>query len=207
MTDNYDSYAATAKELLKRVDLRWLPWRKHELGMLQGELNEEIRIHLFHPALVTIPTEGLRNVHDHRFDLTSYVAYGSIVDVPHAILFDPKHPSPEGVTLTDCWEIAHAKVQTEETRGVHLGRVKVRPLDPITRGKGAVYTIPRRQFHTTRVIEFAITVVYRSNFDDKPARILGTKDNVVGMCGMNHNPDPDVVHSIVDMAIKARETL
>jgi len=44
---------------------------------------------------------------------------------------------------------------------------------------GREYFIPRRTFHTTKVQDLAITVVHRSNFDERLARVLCAPDSDV----------------------------
>jgi hypothetical protein len=58
-----------------------LTWRHHGLGMLQAELSETLRIHIWHPKLVSPEMAWPRCVHDHRFDLESAVVIGAVRDV------------------------------------------------------------------------------------------------------------------------------
>lgn len=60
---------------------RLLEWRHHGLGMLQAELSESLRIHVWHPTLVSPDMSWPRCVHDHRFDLQSMVVVGAVRDV------------------------------------------------------------------------------------------------------------------------------
>lgn len=171
-------FASAAFHLVRSLDLKSLDWRHHGLGMLQGELDEEIRIHIWHPGLVRLP-KGLRRVHDHRFTINSAVIYGLIVDQPWLVEFDSRT-----VANTECWEIKHAKIQgqppTEPRAGcstatdaVMIGKVYARPNGERVYETGTDYMIKRREFHTTIVGGLTITVVHRSNFDESLARVLG----------------------------------
>ncbi len=178
------SYASAARAvLLSTENLRHAySWRHHRLGMLQGEINDELRIHIWHPALVVPWANPLRAVHDHRFDLVSYIAVGVLGDQPYDVReddgwVDVDEQQHRGWKLTSMYAIAHAKVQTETQSDVKkLGRVWARPHKARELTRGDVYSIQRRAFHTTLVSGLAITVVHRSNFDNDPARILGSGD-------------------------------
>lgn len=83
-------------------------WRHHGLGMLQGEIDDLTRVHIWDPSLRTIPFEGYRDVHDHRFDLYSTILIGEIEDVRYHVV-----AAFEGEGDTDAWEIKHAKIQKD----------------------------------------------------------------------------------------------
>ena len=57
-------FVETARHLVKALGWRdrpaaftydghWLKWRHHGLGMLQAEFSEELRMHIWHPKLVS----------------------------------------------------------------------------------------------------------------------------------------------------------
>lgn len=179
-------FVETAVALLNH---RHLPgahaWRHHGLGMLQTELTDTLRIHIWDPRLVSKEMMWPRCVHDHRFDIHSAVVAGELVDRPHLVHCDGHRTPPEPQwTNVNVWEIQHAKVQDRLVRdGVShataanlFSRGSVLKLPAVVWPAGSEYFIPRRQFHTTVVEETAITVVHRSNFDDRPARILTGAD-------------------------------
>lgn len=162
-----DAYAIFAKHDLGAID-----WTHHGLGMLQGKLDHETRIHLWHPLLVSDEMSGLRAIHDHRFELTSQVLYGELVDVPHRVLLnEPGSPS------ASVWEIPHKEIQTEGDkhggRAIFLGRAAITPGRKKRYSKGDVYVIPARAWHTTELTGPAVTLVTRDKFDKAPARVLG----------------------------------
>ncbi len=175
MIASRQAFCATARELLSRIDLRFgnLRWRHHGLGMLQAELSEELRIHIWHPKLRTIPEDGYRDVHDHRFDLTSYVAFGEIIDTPVDVFFTDPYGNL-GTDTTKAWSIVNAKAQ--ERGEVHvkpLGAVSVRTSESVVYKGGASYSIARGRFHRTKVDGLALTLIHRGNFGEDQARVLG----------------------------------
>lgn len=174
------AFAAVAREVLRKVDLRFgdLHWRHHGLGMLQAELSNELRIHIWHPQLRTIPQEGYRDVHDHRFDLTSYVAFGEIIDTPMQVRIynepNDRHAIASDVGVTKAWSIVNAKAQERgEVHVTPLGVAHVRSHHPAFYNRGESYGIPRGQFHRTKVNGLTLTLVHRGNFGEEQARVLG----------------------------------
>lgn len=160
--------------------LMGLRWRHHALGMLQGELSPFIRIHIWDSDLVRFSEGSPRAVHDHRFDLLSYVVAGELTDVHYDVRPGTERPrrpgwdfDPEDWTPSRVWEIKHAKIQAHDASDFHLlGPCYYRQGVRRTFGQGEVYHIPKRAFHTTTKAN-AVTFVRRSNFDDVPARVLG----------------------------------
>lgn len=203
--------------LVVRTSLDTLKWRHHGLGMLQGEVDETTRVHIWSPELRTIPDEGYRDVHDHRFDLLSTILIGAITDVRY-------HVSAAffGEGVTDAWEIKHAKIQTvvdrprpdhgplpdpsvPEVDAFHIGRANIVELSRAVFKRYERYEVPKRIWHTTRVSDFALTLVRRSNFDNRPARILGQGHSAIIRYA---DDDParkthaDLVASMVDRAVR-----
>lgn len=173
-------------------------WRWHGLGMLQRELSEGTRIHIFHPRLLRVPDAHFRRVHDHRFDIDSLVLVGELVDVAYDVFF-----AADNEPNTKCWGIRHAKMQTGDDVS-DLGPVRAVEIARERRPVGTSYHIPRRRFHTTVVDDLAITVVSRTNFDRNDARVLG--DVAHSAIAGNHSPikrDDDVVAGVLDRARSA----
>lgn len=166
--------------------LRGLRWRHHALGMLQGELSPFVRIHIWDPELVHFSEGSPRAIHDHRFDLLSYVVAGELTDVHYDVRLGTEKPrrpgwdfDPEDWTLSKAWEIKHAKVQKHDASDFHpLGLCYYRQGVMKVFSRGEVYHIPRGAFHTTAKAS-AVTFVYRSNFGESPARVLGELNDAV----------------------------
>lgn len=174
------AFLSVAKHLARRfvADAGFfgsLLWRHHGLGMLQAELDEEIRLHFWHPSLVSIGSDEARSVHDHRFDITSVVLAGRIVDEPVDVIEFFPADMPENYATTALWAVDHAKVQATKGEGgsVLLGDVRYRSRQRSVKQAGSSYQIARRTFHRTIVVEPAVTLVHRTNFDKDPARVLG----------------------------------
>lgn len=171
---------------------RDLHWRHHGLGMLQAEFSDTLRIHIWHPKLVSEGMAWPRCVHDHRFDLTSTVVLGEIIDVPCYVREVPEpfsvSISSRDATWVNIYEIEHAKNQdrmveakgcSTATSAKKLTRAYVEETGAEHHFEGEEYHLERRTFHTTRVKELAITVVHRSNFDSRLARVLCALDKDV----------------------------
>jgi hypothetical protein len=164
---------------------RELAWRHHGLGMLQAELSEELRIHIWHPKLVSPGMAWPRCVHDHRFDIWSVVVLGEVIDVTCDVL---QARVGFGYEPANIYEIEHAKNQdrlvldkgcSTATSAHKLASGSVHKTSEEVQAAGREYFIPRRTFHTTKVQDLAITVVHRSNFDERLARVLCAPDSDV----------------------------
>ncbi len=128
------AFVEAARQLVARVRFEDLKWRHHGLGMLQAELSDSLRVHIWHPKLRTPEMRGLRAVHDHRFSFESAVLVGAITDVPYDVrqhdgarlggkpvpLVDPPSAPLMGDgswVETKCWQIKHAEIQADAIEG------------------------------------------------------------------------------------------
>jgi hypothetical protein len=149
--------------------------------MLQREISNVARVHIWHPSLVKVPP-GFRRVHDHRFDLTSLVLAGELID--HGYFVDDKTNDRN----TKMWSIIHAKIQraASDKPSTHptsasddpdvelIGDVYAERIRSETRLAGEVYRIPRGWFHESEPRALTITLVSRENFNaGQSARVLG----------------------------------
>lgn len=203
---------------------RVMQWRHHGLGMLQAELSEEVRVHIWHPALVSPGMAWPRCVHDHRFDITSAVVVGEIIDVPCRVQEFPEpfacFARPPHEHRVNIYEIEHAKNQDKmvDMKGCStassaklLNRGILVELEIERQRAGNEYHIDRRQFHTTRVEALAITVIHRSNFDNRLARVLCAPDkDVMAISGIVRDESPErklIVESVLRQAASAIEAI
>lgn len=223
MNDDRSAFASAARQIMRRTELRGifgLRWRHHALGMLQGELSEDLRVHIWHPRLRDpfghlFHETPLRAVHDHRFTITSYIVAGQIVDVPYEVIAKGPLTQPYEemrdvrtkslvYTETDVYEIAHAKIQDQAARDGKLaqvvGRVLVREKDSQRYTAGDVYTIKRRDFHTSTPVDLAVTIIHRGDFDDRPARVLAGAESAI-------IPNTSDMHSLRDWVLEQAEDL
>lgn len=188
-----------AKELLGERALLDTPWRHHGLGLLQRELTETERVHVWSPALRTL--SGPRTCHDHRFDLHSVVLFGTLFDT--RISVQPTlSPSPAAVPM---YAIAHAKIQTpSEPHATFLGYVETRASKNVALKAPDSYFIPRGLFHqSVPGSSLVVTFVTRSNFSDEPARVLASPES-----GIVPKTSPDLIDRILSAAReKLAETL
>lgn len=242
-------FVESARQLVRGLDWSDLPitaihngsplkWRHHGLGMLQAEISETLRIHIWHPKLVSEGMAWPRCVHDHRFDITSAVVLGEVIDVPCEITgthtgpcrkcgVRPEEPNrvghecpqhdwteeapKEGWQAANVYEIEHAKNQDRmvDQKGcstatsaklLSRGAVRERPFryrgESREKTAGREYGVERRRFHTTRVEALAITVIHRSNFDDRLARVLCAPDkDVTAISGIVR--DESIAHLVL----------
>ena len=167
------------------IEFRHHEFRHHGLGMLQAEITETLRIHIWHPRLVSPGMAWPRCVHDHRFDIVSAVIIGEIFDVPCEVIdLTGGFAVPTDCKAANVYEIEHAKNQdrlvlekgcSTATSARMLFRAAVRERGENRQFAGQQYDIVRRFFHTTRLRPdqgVAITLIQRSNFDDRLARVL-----------------------------------
>lgn len=184
-------------------------WRHHSLGMLQAELTGNIRVHIWHPSLRKFKEDELRCIHDHRFDLLSYVAHGTIFDETvkvHQLAFAENGATPgceveewagDREKLVDVYQIAHAKVQKKG--GEFYSRACYERGQKLPREEGTLYCIRRLAFHASAVRDLAVTIVARSGFlREVPARVLGDSRS-----GIVHKGDSSLYAYLIGKADEA----
>jgi hypothetical protein len=215
----------TLSEIATKVE-PLLQWRHHGLGMLQAEFSEELRIHVWHPKLVSPGMAWPRCVHDHRFDITSAVVIGEVIDVPHEVQQAhtgkwthtcEEDPYGDGAWhKVNVYEIEHAKEQdrmvdqkgcSTATSARLLYAGSALELADWRQPAGHEYFIPKRVFHTTRIDRLAVSVVHRANFDDRLARVLCAPDsNVTAVSGIVRDESAEhamLIRSVLEEAARA----
>lgn len=159
-----------------------LRWRHNGLGLLQAYILEgerdELRVHVWHKSLKRDGIEDSGLLHDHRFDLTSHVLCGEILQREFRLTATP----------TGAWRthtVVHAR-EALKKHAVNDGDVSAQPHRYEVEShdtrivSGQSYWFPKRVFHGTFVqSELAVTVVHKSNQTDEPARILAPHDKPV----------------------------
>jgi hypothetical protein len=198
MTTTESSFVATASRLVRLVNFKHLKWRHHALGCLQAELDDSVRIHVWSPVLQAFPPSSLRAVHDHRYDIHSAVVAGTIYDMPCIVVEDEPFIS-KGFEPISLYEILHAKIQAGDDTDVKLlGPAWVKRLPLVAYEAESSYRIERRAFHTTVVKGLTVTVVHRSRFDERPARILDYE--TLRISGIVKDTDPALVRRVLSEA-------
>lgn len=159
-----------------------LKWRHNGLGLLQSYLLEgerdELRVHIWHKSLKRDGIEESGLLHDHRFDLTSHVLIGEILQREFELT-----ASPTGAWRTHT--VVHAR-EALKKHAINDGDVSEQPYrfdvesDDTDIVAGRSYWFPRGVFHGTFVkSDIAVTLVRKSNQVDYPARILAPHDKPV----------------------------
>lgn len=132
------------------------------LGFLQLKVNAHTRYHFWHPHLVT--TVDAEEIHDHRYDFTSHILKGLLVNDLYAFT-----PDPDGQ-----WERSYVSCDPTD------------PIDPATfepeRGiarltgifhmpEGSHYIFKAKEFHRTHT-GMAITRVERGPVTERFAQVV-----------------------------------
>jgi len=177
-----------------------LKWRHSGLGMLQAYVHEgttdEMRVHVWGRAL---EHEGIKDsglLHDHRFDLTSQVLVGAIVQCEYTLT-----PSEDGPWALH--EVVHARAAAGGAHAPNDGLVTELPgqytswTHSIDLRAGDAYSFPRRVFHGTFLqSEYAVTVVTKSNQDATPARIMAPYGRPVVHAFADPLPESEWAHHL-----------
>lgn len=150
-----------------------LRWRHHGIGALQAYIREhanpEIRVHIWSPMLVRPGIVGHGNAHDHRFDLTSYVLHGALIDTRYAVTADIN-----GDWSVHSVENARSAGAERNFDGEHSGAMfhGFVETDAVRIGAGESYWIPRGDFHATETAEPLTVTVCAMDRKKGRARLL-----------------------------------
>lgn len=185
-----------------------LDWRHAGFGALQAYLYEgmerELRVHVWHPALVKsgIADSGL--CHDHRFNMRSLVLFGEIVNRDCTLFED------EGGEW-ETWEVLHARAAKEKTgESFHQDPTQTgvryrRKTTDVRVQAGHGYTFAKGAFHESHVRALTITLIEKLNQEAVNARILAPHGHsVVHAFSAPLPSDGDIVR---DVLLQAREAL
>ncbi len=155
-----------------------LKWRHHGAGMIQAYLTPRLRIHIWHPSLQLPGMEHSGAIHDHRFDLSSTVLLGSLVNREFRFK-RPEHDCAfEG--LYTCvgpnYDIYTVECATSgKTENPAKVSDTARPIfyKDIEIPEGQRYYFPKLAFHQSMPVdEFVVTLVHKLNQEDFLARLL-----------------------------------
>lgn len=164
------------------------------VGMLQMYLTPTVRLHLWHPELPR-SIEAFGNRHSHRFDLTSYILLGSIVDM--TLQLEPKHFTGEFLLY--------------KVMPAHFGETPIPKQDDSTHDlivkrirqykQGDSYTVPLGAYHETRADDLTMTLMVKSNQVDDWAHIIGHKSQEP-VHAMEVQPPLHVMKQLMFMALR-----
>lgn len=164
------------------VAIPHLDWRYNGLGVLQAYLREgatdELRVHVWHPDLEKPGIRYSGSIHDHRFDLRSTVLLGSIGHIEYALT-----ANPDG--QWESHEVVNARKAMSDgsvyKAGYFDGQVDSCSeffdvmMNGLRFGAGQSYRYPKFQFHETRLDGLCVTLVRKSNQEERKARILSPR--------------------------------
>lgn len=155
--------ASTVLGRLRAGELR--PRYHHGVGFAQCYLSDDVRLHVWSPALPGAP-EAFGCRHDHRFDLESHVLLGGVVDTRYQLMTSS--------SMGD-WRVY-------EVRPAHEGRpdepvaqpdyYHALTLPPRVVPAGGSYTLSRRVFHMSQPVGPTVTVMRKRRQSAEWARIL-----------------------------------
>ena len=191
-------------------------WRRHGIGLLQGYVREgddhEVRLHVWHPALIRPGIVDHGDVHDHRFELRSVVLAGGIRHEEFLVEDDP-----EGEW--DVHQVTHARQNPEGAFRERIHSAVPGPLAPTAQhvrvyrvpfdfAEGSRYRFPRGGFHRTSVDGLAVTLVTKTDQIDAGARILARHGSPpVTAFDPRDKGDTDLSATIVRVVVDAMEAL
>lgn len=151
-----------------RTLIPMLRWRRHGIGCIQAYVqqgnNEEYRIHIWHPKAKRDGIVDRGDIHDHRFDLTSIVLLGSIEHTEMGVW-----GSPNGDY--DMYSVVHHRADPGARYQKIEGRYRLNPLGG-DMFPGTTYTFDKGAFHRTRANGLAITMVKKTNQEERDARVM-----------------------------------
>lgn len=165
-----------------------LKWRRHGIGVLQAYLTSaddvETRVHVWSEKLVRPGIRGYGDIHDHRFDLTSFVLCGAL---EHTEMI-PAEPT-ESEPVYQVRQVMHARNNPDGKFAEHPMRVVPGPLEATAKTtalqpieflfpSGVMYQFKRGHFHRSASASAkpTVTLVMKTNQIDAGARILGLED-------------------------------
>lgn len=196
-TPNHAALRSLVKNLIPS-----LAWRHHGIGVLQGYVREnaepEIRVHIWHPALLKSGMRESGDIHDHRFDLTSHVLAGMVGHVEYHDREDPKGRYTTTL-LTHARAAAGSKFHGPITP---VGDRRSIETNSMTIVEGHTYQYPAGRFHRSPVFGLAVTLVEKHHHRSVPARLLHPID-VEPVMAFGHDMDMGLVSTIVREALKA----
>ena len=163
-----------------------LRWRHHALGVLQAYLTEsdpEVRVHIWHPALVRLEKGEGGRIHDHRFTMDSTVLFGAIEHNECHATEDPKG-------LWSKYTVIHAREGKPDLPEACEGGFSLHVVTG-TIPAGYTYIFQKGAFHSSRVEGLVVTIVTKHEQEDRRAMLLVPK-GFQPRHGMSHGGGVDI---------------
>lgn len=164
-------YLSSMQALTARAIDSGLIWRRHGIGCLQAYVAEgpvETRIHIWSPELMLQGIDLSGNAHNHRFELSSTVLFGSLRHTEW-------HLYPRNGGEYETYDFVHARLHTDDNRA------DMRPTgECFTVAKegtvfdiGDSYTFERGAFHDScPVTPLVVTLVTKTQQTDMRAQVV-----------------------------------
>lgn len=148
-----------------------LPRYHSGVGMIQLYLTDTVRLHVFHPEL-RARAEAFGNRHSHRFDMTSTVLLGTVIDSVISVetAFHTGHFRLYDVTPAHLFNGDQIPTPADDIRYNMVVR------DINVYGAGALYKVPAGAYHETRTEGLTVTLMKKSNQVEEHAKIIAHED-------------------------------
>lgn len=156
------------------------------LGFIQIKLGERYRMHFYTHKLPAII--GNEEIHNHRYDFTSHILYGTFSQKLYQITSDTTHT----VEDESCTEGIMS-----DTRPDACG---IRPLSDETYVSGSHYTLSHETFHTVHSSD-AITLLDRKPYAKKFAQVIRPM-NTPKTCPFSKKIPEDELWNIVEHLLR-----
>ena len=177
-----------------------LEWRHHGTGMLQAYApgNEEVRIHVWHPALLLPGMAESGGMHNHRFTLRSTVVLGSILHDRLSVA-----PHVDGAYLL--WRIGLGSKSADKDLSPYR-QVAVRNHGTEQFQAGTTYELEKWAYHHARpCTDIAVTYVVLGDKETDTSASLLAPCGTVPVAAFSHNVNTPLIQSTLHRAHVALE--
>lgn len=164
------------------------------LGFVQLKIDENLRLHFYHPDLLSIIDK--EEVHNHRYDFLSMIMAGSLTN----ILFEPVD-NPEGLYFI---EEESCNINKKDKSNIILNCDLIKK-ETNTYNQGDTYICQSDQFHTIET-DFAITRLYKGPIVSDFAKVI-RKNNTEKICPFSKKLNQDDCWNIVSDCINKSDFL
>jgi len=153
----------------KDIGLNWLKENNTKifffgLGFIQIKINDEYRLHLYHPSLPAF----VEQPHTHRYNFTSTILKGQFTQ--HIYNIEPNEAGTYWLTYESC-----GRGELPEEQANYKVSIESKLLLSNTYKIGSSYTISKEAFHTVEA-DNCITLLKRGTQRDDYAKVLSLKE-------------------------------
>lgn len=165
------------------------------LGFVQLKINNNLRLHFYHPDLLRIIDK--EEVHNHRYDFLSMIMAGSLTNN----LFEPII-NPDGLYYI---EEESCNINKKDKSNSIILNCDLIKKEATTYNQGDSYICKSEQYHTVDT-NFAITRLYRGSIVSEFAKVIRHK-HTNKVCPFSKQINEDGCWEIVSDCIKRSEFL